>query len=165
MLNVQFENKFDTTKSLKIVFSAVPSEVSYLKMSEISMIFSLLSFTFKLAALFEKASICNCQGFSPPAFVTIGKSDLFHVCFNVSNYFNGSSLLILTGAVFSDRLQADYETAFRLAIDKINNDRSILPNTELKVVVNKSATLDAFKNIQMGKSLRLSFCGFSNIFK
>lgn len=63
--------------------------------------------------------------------------------------------------MFSDRLQADYETAFRLAIDKINDDKSILPNTELKVVVNKSATLDAFKNIETGKSLRLSFCGFS----
>ncbi len=58
---------------------------------------------------------------------------------------------MFTGAVFSDRLQADYETAFRLAIDTINNDKSILPNTELRVIVNKTATLDAFKNIEMGK--------------
>jgi len=56
-----------------------------------------------------------------------------------------------TGAVFSDQLQADYETAFRLAIETINNEKSVLPNTELKVIVNKSATLDAFKNIEMGK--------------
>ena len=53
--------------------------------------------------------------------------------------------------MFSESLQADYETAFRLAIDTINNDRSILPNTELKVVVNKSASLNAFRNIEMGK--------------
>lgn len=53
--------------------------------------------------------------------------------------------------MFSDRLQADYEAAFRLAIYTINNNKSILPNTELRVIVNKTATLDAFKNIEMGK--------------
>lgn len=55
------------------------------------------------------------------------------------------------GAVFSDRLQADYEAAFRFAIDTINKGKSMLPNTELRVIVNKTATLDAFKNIEMGK--------------
>lgn len=54
--------------------------------------------------------------------------------------------------MFSDRLQADYETAFKLAIENINDDTSLLPATELKVIVNKSATLDAFRNIEMGKS-------------
>ena len=53
--------------------------------------------------------------------------------------------------MFSESLKVDYETAFRLAIDSINNDSSILPNTELKVVVNRSASLNAFKNIEMGK--------------
>jgi len=64
------------------------------------------------------------QAVSPPKFVTIG-------------------------AVFSDRLQADYEAAFRFAIDTINKGKSMLPNTELRVIVNKTATLDAFKNIEM----------------
>ena len=54
--------------------------------------------------------------------------------------------------MFSDRLQADYETAFKLAIENINDDTSLLPATQLKVIVNKSATLDAFRNIEMGKS-------------
>lgn len=71
--------------------------------------------------------------------------NLFHQAFCLSYFFCG------VGAVFSESLQADYETAFRLAIDTINNDRSILPNTELKVVVNKSASLNAFRNIEMGK--------------
>ena len=66
-------------------------------------------------------------------------------------FFFNCTILFLVGAVFSDRLQADYETAFRLAIETVNKDNSILPNTELKVVVNKSATLDAFKNIEMGE--------------
>ena len=59
---------------------------------------------------------------------------------------------VFKGAVFSDRLQADYETAFKLAIENINDDTSLLPATQLKVIVNKSATLDAFRNIEMGKS-------------
>ena len=59
--------------------------------------------------------------------------------------------MFLSGAVFTDRLQADYETAFRLTVEAANKDKSILPNTELKVVVNRSATLDAFKNIEMGE--------------
>lgn len=54
--------------------------------------------------------------------------------------------------MFSDRLQADYATAFKLAIENINDDTSLLAATELKVIVNKSATLDAFRNIEMGKS-------------
>lgn len=60
-------------------------------------------------------------------------------------------LFVCVGAVFSDRLQADYEAAFRFAIDTINKGKSMLPNTELRVIVNKTATLDAFKNIEMGK--------------
>ena len=61
--------------------------------------------------------------------------------------------------MFSDRLQADYETAFKLAIESINDDTSLLPATELKVIVNKSATLDAFRNIEMGKSsVRKNVC-------
>ena len=59
--------------------------------------------------------------------------------------------LFCVGAVFSDRLQADYEAAFRFAIGTINKDKSMLPNTELRVIVNKTATLDAFKNIEMGE--------------
>ena len=54
--------------------------------------------------------------------------------------------------MFSDRLQADYETAFKLAIENINDDTSLLQSTQLKVIVNNSATLDAFRNIEMGKS-------------
>ena len=60
-------------------------------------------------------------------------------------------LFVCVGAVFSDRLQADYETAFRFAIDTVNKGKSMLPSTELRVIVNKTATLDAFKNIEMGK--------------
>lgn len=60
-------------------------------------------------------------------------------------------LSFFVGAVFSNRLQADYEAAFRFAIDTINKGKSMLPNTELRVIVNKTATLDAFKNIEMGK--------------
>ena len=60
-------------------------------------------------------------------------------------------LSVCVGAVFSDRLQADYEAAFRFAIDTINKGKSMLPNTEFRVIVNKTATLDAFKNIEMGK--------------
>lgn len=64
--------------------------------------------------------------------------------------------------MFSDRLQADYETAFKLAIEDINDDTSLLAATELKVIVNKSATLDAFRNIEMGKSsVRKDVCYYS----
>ena len=59
--------------------------------------------------------------------------------------------------MFSDRLQADYATAFKLAIENINDDTSLLAATELKVIVNKSATLDAFRNIEMGKLLLLCY--------
>ncbi|KAJ7372454.1 hypothetical protein OS493_018961 [Desmophyllum pertusum] len=76
---------------------------------------------FRMVAFFENIRVGVS---SPPKFVTLG-------------------------AVFSDRLQADYEAAFRLAIYTINNNKSILPNTELRVIVNKTATLDAFKNIEM----------------
>lgn len=113
-----------------------------------SMIFRL--FLLKLVVLFENAAIC--QGIPPPAFVTIGK--FFLLSFFFCELFSSTTVSCSnTGAVFSDQLQADYEIAFRLAIDTINNDNSVLPNTELKVIVNKSATLDAFKNIEKGKYL------------
>lgn len=60
-------------------------------------------------------------------------------------------LFVSTGAVFSDSPRVDYEDAFRLAIDTINSNNSILPSTKLRVIVNKTATLNAFKNIEMGK--------------
>ena len=68
-----------------------------------------------------------------------------------TSFFLTVLLCVCVGAVFSDRLQADYEAAFRFAIDTINKGKSMLPNTELRVIVNKTATLDAFKNIEMGK--------------
>ena len=77
-------------------------------------------------------------------------------------FFFYSPLLFLTGAVFFSCLQADYETAFRLAIDRMSSDKVISPDTELKVVVNNSATLDAFKNVEMGNSLPLTSSIFVN---
>ena len=39
-------------------------------------------FSLALVALFENVPVCDFQAFPSPAFVTIGKSDLFYVCFN-----------------------------------------------------------------------------------
>lgn len=101
---------------------------------------------------FFEVPVGNSQPVSPPRFVTIGEYRF--ACFVflsniVPRFF--TVFCICSGAVFTNRLQADYETAFKLAIETINNDNSILPNTELTVIVNKTATLDAFKNIEMGK--------------
>ena len=92
------------------------------------------------------------QAVSPPKVVTIGWYPFpWYVLPFYIFFFLTALLLVCVGTVFSDRLQADYEAAFRFAIDTINKGKSMLPNTELRVIVNKTATLDAFKNIEMGK--------------
>lgn len=89
---------------------------------------------------------------SLPRFVTIGWYPFpWYVLHFYFFFFLTVLLFVCVGAVFSDQLQADYEAAFRFAIDTINKGKSLLPNTELRVIVNKTATLDAFKNIEMGK--------------
>lgn len=113
-----------------------------------------------MAAFFE-VPVGISQVVSPPEFVTIGWYRF--PCYVLHFYFFFLTVLLrlCVGAVFSDRLQADYEAAFRFAIDTINKDKSILPNTELRVIVNKTATLDAFKNIEMGKwQIKPSMTGY-----
>lgn len=113
-----------------------------------------------MAAFFE-VPVGISQVVSPPEFVTIGWYRFPCYVLHFYLFFLTVLLCLCVGAVFSDRLQADYEAAFRFAIDTINKDKSILPNTELRVIVNKTATLDAFKNIEMGKwQIKPSMIGY-----